>query len=587
MLACGRGFVVATPETPPALADFLRQRVDTFACHSLAADQPVTSENLAQYAWIYLMVMVAAVWMIVGVSWSALAPLFGALFGTVVVLAYALLRTVVPRWAAVPPAVLLSFSTLHLQNLPHLRDYAKAPFVLALVLILFWMVKRPLPARTFLALMAAYGLLLGIGYGFRTDLLANIPPLAVTVLLFLPGGLTRNLWIKAAGLALAGALFVAAAWMPATFVVQRGGCQWHVVLLGLDDTFTRVLRVTPSFYGWSTSYSDEYTYSSVNAFRERMEGAAPADYCSAVYDAESGAYLLEIFARFPADVLMRAYAAAIRVLDLPFYWWSTIADEPAAQRSTTGFVLTKIAGAARLASVVTVVILGAVSLRIGLFALCVVIYFGGYPSAQFANRHYFHLEFLGWLAMAFVASQIVRSCQSVRRGDRVLSAGVVRRAAAFTAVAAALLLVPVPMVRAYQNRSVRALVDELLAAPRVPLVMPDSNSGRSGAAYLDIRFDLDACPNAAPVALEYVVSNPLFDFTGPLIPMPRGSIPERILVPVFDGFRSLTVDPSLRHCIASVDRLAELRGRPLLPVLTLPRGWVDLPTHQSLAGWWR
>jgi hypothetical protein len=98
-------------------------------------------------------------------------------------------------------------SSLQLANLPNLRDYGKAPFTLALVLILIALVVRPWRRRDVLLLSLGYGLLMGIGYGFRTDLLVDIPPFFITVALFLPDGVVRNVGVKVSAVLLfAGAL---------------------------------------------------------------------------------------------------------------------------------------------------------------------------------------------------------------------------------------------------------------------------------------------------------------------------------------------------------------------------------------------
>src|SRR5690606_10488769 len=151
-------------------------------------------------------------------------------------------------------------SSLHLQHLPHLRDYAKAPFVLALILLLAWMVVRPRKPAVFLGAAALYGLLTGVGSGSRTDLLANVPPLTIALIAFLPGGVTANLRLKATALLLAAATFIGAAWPAASFVTARGGCQWHVMLLGLDDSFNDSLGVAPASYAWVSAFSDEYIH---------------------------------------------------------------------------------------------------------------------------------------------------------------------------------------------------------------------------------------------------------------------------------------------------------------------------------------
>lgn len=600
MVACGRGFVVAVPEPPALLFEFLRQRTDTFDCASLPADLPVTNRNVSQYAWYYLMMTVALAWKVLGVSWSGLVPLFGGLFGTVVVLAYGLFRTAVPPLVALAGAAGLTLSSLHLQNLPHLRDYAKAPFVLALILILLWMVKRPMSWRALVALGALYGVILGVGYGFRTDLLASIPPFVLAVLFFVPGGTLRNLGAKAGTLAAAALMFMMASWPAAAFVVEQGGCQWHVTLLGLDDTFSRELRVAPAYYQWSSAFSDEYLHTSVNSYLYRTRGAAPVEYCSAEYDAATLSYLREIVRAFPGDVLTRAYASVLRVVDLPFYWWHTIEDEPSAQRSTVGMVLTYIDGAARLAVGLTIVLLGAISVRLGLFALCLVLYFGGFPSMQFANRHFFHLEFIGWFGLLFLAWQAFRAARAVvaREGRpwHGETAPTLSRALRFAVATGLFVLLPLPIVRAYQDRTTGTLVQGLLDAPRVTVPLtPDAEGLRlqDGAfadlasdamqtAYLDIQLNLAACPDGVPLGVRYDPSNPFRDFTGVVRQKPAGTVAERVLVPVYRSFQGLSLGGKPASCVARVERLASIGGRSLLPVLTLPREWRQLPAHQTL-----
>ena len=49
---------------------------------------------------------------------------------------------------------------------------------------------------------------LGVGYGFRTDFLAAIPPFFVTVFGFLEGGLLKNVRLKAAAAAVCVVVFL-------------------------------------------------------------------------------------------------------------------------------------------------------------------------------------------------------------------------------------------------------------------------------------------------------------------------------------------------------------------------------------------
>ena len=537
MIACGHGFVIAQGPKP-AIDDFVSQKVDRVRLRAAARRPAGHVAQPLSVRLFYLMWMVGLFWAVFGVSWSGLVPLFGGLFAVVIGLAYAAFRLAVPPWLAWPAAAALVFSTLHLQNLPHLRDYAKAPFVIGLLLILFCIVKRPEPKRV-AWLCALYGVVLGIGYGFRSDFLANIPPLFITVLLFVPGFNWRAIAAKVGALAIATVLFVGTSWPAVSYVVNQGACSFHVILVGLEHNFNFNLGVTPSYYGWISRMSDEYIHSSINSFIYRTEGAAPVPYCTPEYDAASGAYLKTIAANFPADMLTRAYASTLRVADLPFYLWGTGPDTTL-DRSRLGRMMMNVVGTGRLAVAISVLLIGAYSWRLGLFALFTVLYFGGYPSLQFGNRHFFHLEFLGWWALAFVVWQSIRLALSLAGRGSEPWEGSGRafglRLARFGAVVALLLLVPLPIVRSYQDAQFAELRGTLLNAPRVlvPLaptadgtalelpagVSMDVGPDRMQTAYLDIRIDLAECPRGVPLVIRYDATDPFHDYTRDVQPQP-------------------------------------------------------------------
>src|SRR5207248_8826077 len=95
----------------------------------------------------YLMSAVAVVWRVRGVSWSGLWPLFGVMFGCTIAAAFGLFRLGIGRPLSVMASLALVVSAIHLGRLPYLRDYAKAPFMLALLLVMARMATGPLEAR--------------------------------------------------------------------------------------------------------------------------------------------------------------------------------------------------------------------------------------------------------------------------------------------------------------------------------------------------------------------------------------------------------------------------------------------------------
>lgn len=601
MIACGRGFVAAA-QPSAAVEAFVSQRADRFSCADLpAAIDARAPETTYQYAWFYLMWMVGLYWAIAGVSWSGLVPLFGVLFAVSVSLAYAIARVVVPWWAALPAAAFLAASPLHLQNLPHLRDYSKAPFVLGLLLILLVLVRSGASARRIVGWSAVYGGVLGIAYGVRTDFLANIPPLIVTVLAFVPGFRLKDVAVKAAALVVAAAAFAAMSWPVVSYVTQRGGCQWHVVLLGLEHNFNDNLGVAPSYYQWISRYSDEYVLTSVNSYRVRTEAGAPVPFCASDYDAASGDYLVRIATTVPGDVVTRAYASALRIADLPFYLWTTVPGT-APQYSPAGQVMSTLVGTARLGVVVGVLMLAGVGWRYGWFALFVVLYFGGYPMLQFADRHFFHLEVIGALGMAMVFTLLVQVAHWLRGrrqapwgGD---GASCARRVAWFAAVTVGALVAPLPALRAHQDASVTQMTGRLLAAPRVDVAtVVDPTTGDvlvadprgladpadpTATAYLDLTLDPRSCAADVPIGVRYDRSDPFRDYSAAIVPQPREASPSRILIAVFAGFEGFSLGGRPAACVTRVQRLASVAGQPLLPTLTLPDDWRDRPPHQRI-----
>jgi hypothetical protein len=151
-------------------------------------------------------------------------------------------------------ALIMTVSPLELRFLPQLREYAKTPFILTLILILGVLVVRPFSRRRFLVLSTAYGAVMGLGFGFRNDLLINVLPFIVTVVLFLPVPIRSRGRLKIAALALAAASFVVCAW-PIITAYQSGSNTTHVALLGLMTSFDSPLGVTGSVYDWGAPRS--------------------------------------------------------------------------------------------------------------------------------------------------------------------------------------------------------------------------------------------------------------------------------------------------------------------------------------------
>ena len=132
--ACGKGF--GNPaERIPALSAFLSQQRATFDCSELPPTMEVVSPRAFQRAFRYMILVVGMYWRTMGVSWTNLAPIFGAIQALFVGFSYLAFRVVMARMLAVPLSLALAYSPAQLSILPYLRDSAKAPFFMALTLV--------------------------------------------------------------------------------------------------------------------------------------------------------------------------------------------------------------------------------------------------------------------------------------------------------------------------------------------------------------------------------------------------------------------------------------------------------------------
>lgn len=597
MVACGKGFVVTQSVRPAALDDFLRLKRDSITCADLPADLQVGRTGLYQGAWVYLQTTVGWAWWLLGISWSGMGPLFGMLFGVVIALAYGICRLGMGRPVAVVCALGLATSYIHLTNLPHLRDYAKAPFTLALVFILGVLVTRPVRRNLLLALAVAYGAVLGIGYGFRTDFLVNVPVFVLAVFAFVDGGLTRNLVLKASAAAVFFATFMLVSWPATSTVYQQGGCQWHVSLLGLQAPFDDALHVARAPYDFGYAYSDGYIAQTVNGYAARMDpSSATIPFCSHEYDVQSGRLLRAIVFAFPADLITRAYGSVLQVAELPFLSWaSPMPGWATGLYETREAVLRPRIGWGVYLGAASLVLVSLTSVRLGLFLLFFVAYFGGYPAIQFQERHHFHLEFITWWAAGFVVHQAIAKTWLLRQSLPAFApaARSVARAAAFSALTAAVIVVSLVIARQYQHGQVVALLGLYVEAPRTPLEVPGGAlpgiSPREWPQLLEVDLDQARCGRNPSVTFRYAagVLNSDLSRTVTIDRLTRVSGVTRIFQPVFENYQGLEVSDSREGCFAGAFHVRAPAPLPVLLGATLPPGWQSAPLYQRLADWER
>jgi hypothetical protein len=592
MIACGKGFVIAQ-QPVPAITAFLAQQQDHFSCDAIPADTVLGTSGMYQGAWRYLLLTVGTTWRVLGISWKGLGPLFGVLFAATITAVYAICRLAMVPLLALLCASGLCVSQLQLVYLPVLRDYAKAPFTLALIFVLGLLVTKPPSRKRVLSIAMAYGVILGVGYGFRSDFLASIPPFFIAVTLFLDGGLRRNWRLKSAACLVCTITFVVTAWPVIRSVSRTGGCQWHTVLLGFPTGFSRPLGIVEGPYKHLRVYSDNFVYATVTSYAARLHpDVGHIGYCDPTYDAATGRYFMDLAAHFPADMIARAYASTLRIVELPFSWGRTRQEYFDVQFPDP-------AGAKRYGAtiIVAALVLATIgSVRIGLFLMFFLLYFGGYPALQFHARHYFHLEFISWWAGGFVLHSLAlrtygRLATSLARAELVQP---LRRAAVTFTAAVVLLTSILWAARAYQQTNARRLFEAYLAMQKEPVPLPHWTADtvisiprtamRSDPETADVvQIDVNRwlCGDRSTITLRYDQSVRR-EFARRIAVGRDDSVqgPTRIVTPVYDHFTGVELSDMPAGCVQSVARARPPVTIPLLLEVVLPPRWRTTRLYQ-------
>lgn len=622
VLACtGKYEAVALNES---LRLFLELKTQSFDC----ADLPPAPEGRTpllslQYQTMYLIGAAGLVWSFTGVVWNSLIGI-GAFLGACLAIAvYGVGRLFLPIPLALALAYVAVTSPVNFDMLPHLRDYAKAPFIVGFLFFSGWLLKSWPNRRRLLVAAAGAGLVAGLGFGIRTDLLLALPFFAIVLLILLM--ITR---LRAALMCgVAAATFAVSFGIAASPVLQayRGGGQvGHVALLGATTPFNAPLGVTTQIYDVGHAYLDEFIYGMTHAyaFGAQEANAPPPNltFLGEDYGRASLRALLAFAANFPADIVLRAYASIINVLSLDF---------------GSGPSLHRAAGV--IVAVLAIAFVGSTTASMAVFLASAILYFGGSSALQFHARHVFYLEFVAWLCIVIVAfwgvtvglRALAGSAARPLTSDVTLSAfsgtlwltekrfGVeikcVVKALAFVLAGLLLMMLLLATTRWYQQAHATSLFMRYLSTERQPVALDESASGdrvllrpagmvpdMSGRVteyslpfngfYFVLVLDGRGCDSSTFTATTvYRNASPSFsrEFHVGLQSDGRKSY---LLFPIVNcdarcsltRFEGISVPSHQRTCLASFEAVTNYRVLPLPLWLRLPAGWEEMPLYQRL-----
>lgn len=431
LFASDRGYANPDLSECPQLDTFLHPPMHTWrppemdVLPSGALPDHITTKpfDALQRREMYLLVAAGLTWRAMGlVAWSALVPLYGLLYGASAVALYGLFRLGMGYWLSACATLFLVVSPIQLQNLVRLRDYSKAPFMLAAILLIALLVHKPVSFRRTLGYSLACGVAVGLGLGFRFDVfICNGAFIAAALFLF-PGKGLRNFAVRVAAITLFLAAEAAVSW-PVLKELRTHGDKCHPALMGLAQLYDDRLGVD-SDYRLVHRFLDTEPIAVVHAFAARLEETPyPVKIETPEYERLGDRFYAVVLKTFPADFVIRAYAAVLRILDE-----LRAGSSNAVPRGVEHAVLAKLffvraflvetaLSHSRYVALLALLLIAARNLRLALAAAFLLAFFCGYPANQFASRNYFHLEFVSIWAAGFVAAQGLALLDALRQRD--------------------------------------------------------------------------------------------------------------------------------------------------------------------------
>jgi hypothetical protein len=524
-------------------------------------------------------------------------------------------------------SLLFACSPLHLSALSSLRDYSKAPFFAIALLVCGVLARTRLTINQAIALSVAAGVVLGLGFGMRTDVAVYLPLILVTSLVFLPDSWARSWRTRVCAALLCLSAFLSIVWP--ILAANAGGNTAHWAVLGFSHEFDNALGVRPGPYRLNYFYNDSAVATIVTAFGQRI---APAGVVAVVdsntYDAIGKSYLSALVTTFPADALVRLWAAVIKVANLPFSDAVSRVSEDGLPKDQLPSRLVRILelrrqwlsplnGTGLAWLTIAIAGLAVVDLRLAALAFVSFCYLAGSSSIQFQPRHVFQLELLPLWMATFVVARALGLARRLRLDPRSLGTTCARRLprlAACLAAIVAVVVLPLAAARLYQRGTAERLLAGYQSAPRERVAldprqlidgwtrlgastlgdradqpMPQTHaemvvvqvSQVCGAESLDLRFTYDARPSSD------------FSRTVSVRRPHTGEAPVEVFMPVYYAgadltdphaykFAGIDVPTAQASCVEGLFRLRDPSRQRLLLEAVLPLNWRDLSLFQSL-----
>lgn len=474
---CGLGF--QHPGTiPESLQRFLLVQQGSFDCNLLDPTTPLQSAGFFARLQLYLSYSVAFLWSPPTLRYWDLWPLvaiFGGAYGAGL---FVLFRLFLPRLVSVLGALLASLSPIALTLMLSFRDYSKAPFFIwALYFLISAMRADAKRTASWYALGA--GIAVGLGFGFRADLIIIVP---FGILALLAATTWRDLSVRIPAIAVFATISILVSWPAAS--LGSGSSAGSILIQGMSEPFQNFLGLKRTQYNLGTRYSDELVLSSIAAAERPKMPDWDKNESTALYGISqsmklSGQNAQKWMHLFVGDLstqgikslawltAMPALFAAGRPADLSF---GAILVSAA---TTPGKYIFAILGNAWL---LPIGIAGAIAFCLREVALRPRYFLGtailigllaASSAAQFAVRHIFHLEFI-WILSVLSLGVAVSNYRTLRSAIRPVAIGIIALTVLGGATYAAAL--------SYQQSALKAAIAYVLSLPRENIYVSDMNT---------------------------------------------------------------------------------------------------------------
>ena len=365
----------------PQWTAFLDRKLAYFPCDALKGI-PVVEVGIPWDLQRYFHLALSTWFRLVGPTVEGFISFQSISFAITSVLAFLIFRLGMGRVLSLACAAAIIFSPTHLVIAGLPIEYSKAPWVLAVVLLSAMIVLRDSSRRSVWGLALALGIVAGVGIGFKPDVIAVIPMAVLTPALFVGSFKGQDLRRKAVAslLVVAGVAIGGGAMLRQNFLSPSGSLL-PVQVLGGQDWQTESIHAASPLYDYGITFDDSYVTWMINSYGHRVLGkTAISGFYSKEMQEVASQQVLDLWRTFPGDLVLRDFAATIRVLQMN--------------------------GLGVLAALAGFFVVFCANRRHGWFAVFATVYLAAYVSLVFQFRHIFHLQFISWW-LAGVAVQAV------------------------------------------------------------------------------------------------------------------------------------------------------------------------------------